>query len=423
MAFPSTLDFKLKNNAILSRSLNQVHVPESGSTALPSQAVYVDLASGRYGSYLDGSQSYLQFRINNLDSVNPMTVDGSALSFFERVVVMSSGTIISDFVSHYGPWCQAILDIQCPGPGKNYTSIVMGTGSSANANFFRGGATIAPSGSLYVCVPLLGTIFDPACNGDRLIPVGSLSALQLQLYLADAGTPVTTASPAAKWSLDQLQLVASYTEIQPEAQAIIDREFGSEIKMPLELWRNANYTLQANSSGDSPIIALKAMSLKTALFFYRLSQNLSNAAALTMSSRINPFYSATNACSFALTAGSQLYPQVPIQNYAQFGWELIKGFHAQYTPAGFQTQLDASTYYAGDSTNPATCGSFVGALNLEVYPSKSGVLNSGVNCSGSSVLSIQSKYATQLPASTVLDFYGHYDALAVFRDGRVEVVW
>ena len=103
MAFPSTLDFKLKNNAVLSRSLNQVHVPESGSTALPSQAVYVDLASGRYGSYLDGSQSYLQFRINNLDSVNPMIVDGSALSFFERVVVMSSGTIISDFVSHYGP--------------------------------------------------------------------------------------------------------------------------------------------------------------------------------------------------------------------------------------------------------------------------------------------------------------------------------
>ena len=83
---------------------------------------------------------------------------------------------------------------------------------------------------------------------------------------------------------------------------------------------------------------------------------------------------AYNHFSSPPTAGSQLYPQVPIQNYAQYGWELIKGFHTQYTPAGFQTQLDASTYYSGDSTNPATCGSFVGAL-------------------------------------------------AVFRDGRVEVVW
>ena len=74
-------------------------------------------------------------------------------------------------------------------------SAFMGTAYDDNRNIVRAGRQVAANGTLDVVLPLLGTPLDSSCC-DKHVPIGALSDVTLELYLASANEPRMTQSSA-----------------------------------------------------------------------------------------------------------------------------------------------------------------------------------------------------------------------------------
>jgi len=244
MAFPSVLDFSLKKNAIKSRVKQMVHFPLSSSTVNPLDQPIISFSTGNYGQYLDPNSITIQYTFKNLDTVNTVVLDGSGYCVFDRVVVSSSGSILSD-LQNYNAWAQLILDTQA-GSGKvGLMSSFAGTSaSSANtANSLRAGASVASNGTLNLSLPLMGTIFN---GSDKLIPVGAMSDLQIQFFISSYSNAVfggANAFTTDDWQLTGFSICCNYIELDASAQKMIDNSLGGVFKWSTELWRSYNFRI------------------------------------------------------------------------------------------------------------------------------------------------------------------------------------
>ena len=434
MAFPSTLDFKMKANAVKTEIRQQVHYPISGSTVKPLDLVTFSLSTARYGEYLDPLASYLSFTFSNLDSSSNVTLDGSGYAVIDRATLLSSGATISD-LQNYSAWSQVILDTQTGTTKGGTASTFMGTGYDSNnsLNLIRTGATIPASGSLNISLPLIGTAIDGSSDS-HLIPVGSMSDLQLQLYISAVNNAVyTTNAAGANWQLSSVSLTCFYVQIDAGAQKMIDDATGGSIRWSCQLWKTYNYNLNSGSSADNVVVPIKCASATMVLAIYRKAANINNAAAYTTLSRICPFVS---GASFFATIGSQTVPPVPIKNAPMAMAEYLKAWHGLYEPMALITCFDQNTWTVAKpaaETDPTKVGSFVAGLNLEAYSQKSGVLHSGLPILGGTSLVLNQVYAgmvdsssnpvTGLPANVLQTTMVHYDAVCEVKDGLFTVAF
>jgi hypothetical protein len=426
MSFPSSLDFsKLTPNAVKTRIRQVAITALQGSTINPGDNPIFNIPCGVYGQYLDPSQTFLQFTFNNTDTTAAQTLnlDGSFYSLMDRITVTSSGAVISDF-QQFGGWAQVMLDSYVA-TGKNSMAIFAGTASDANRNWTRDGIQVAQKAGIFGALPLMGSgILDPTGN-QKMVPVGALQDLELQIFMASVGNSVFSASTTVNWQLTNVQLVIGIVELDPGAQKMIDEMCGGQYKLSVELWRGYNTTLSASTTGDQVIIPHKCQSAKTILWIYRLQGNFSNPKAYTQVSRFNPYYhDGTTPCSVFVQAGATAYPQVPIKNWASLFLEYEKAFHALGVPEALRNSFDASTWIAGDNTSVNSAGSFVGGINLEAYSGKSGVINSGAEVTGGTTMILNSSYAQALPNVPVTQStYVHFDAIAVVSNGVMEIAF
>ena len=147
MAFPASLDFSMKKNAVKTELHQQVHYPITGSTANPLDVVTFSLSCGKYGQYINPSDTYLSFTFTNKDAANAVSLDGSGYSVIDRVTVLSSGATVSD-LQNYAPWAQLMLDSQT-GVGKSSTFSTFGGGKTdLTANIVRDGAAVPAHSNL-----------------------------------------------------------------------------------------------------------------------------------------------------------------------------------------------------------------------------------------------------------------------------------
>ena len=146
MALPVGMMYELKKNAVKSRMISQQVIPLSGTTASPQDILQFSLPVGRYGQYLDVSTPYLSFKLTNKDAVNAITLDHSAYSLFDRVVVKSSGGVVSD-LQYFPVFAAATLD-QNVNTQKGAMSAFMGTAYDDNRNIVRAGRQVAANSSL-----------------------------------------------------------------------------------------------------------------------------------------------------------------------------------------------------------------------------------------------------------------------------------
>ena len=179
--------YDLKKNAVKSRMISQQVIPLSGTTASPQDILQFSLPCGRYGQYLDVSTPYLSFKFTNKDTTNAVTLDHSAYSLFDRVVVKSSGGVVSD-LQYFPVYASALLD-QNVSTQKNTMSAFMGTAFDVDKNVVRAGRQVPASASVDFVLPLLGTPLDSSCC-DKHVPIGALSDITLELYVAGANDPI-----------------------------------------------------------------------------------------------------------------------------------------------------------------------------------------------------------------------------------------
>jgi len=431
MSFPNTLDFsKLTPNAVKTRTRQVAVTALQGSTLNPGDNPIFNIPCGVYGQYLDPSQTFLQFTFTNTDTSatgnQVLKLDGSFYSLMDRITVTSSGAVISDF-QQFGGYAQVMLDTFVS-TGKNSMAIFAGTSSDANRNWTRDGAQVTQGAAngIFGAVPLMGSGILDATGNQKMVPVGALQDLELQLFLASVGNSVYSTSATVNWQLTSVQLVIGIVELDPGAQRMIDEMTGGQYKLSVELWRGYNTSLTAGNTSDQVIIPHKCQSAKTILWIYRPQSNFNNFGSYTQVARFNPFYKdGITPSSVFVQAGATAYPQVPIKNWAALFLEYQKAYHALGVPEALRNSFDILTWKAavGTAANINGAGSFVGGINLEAYSGKSGVINSGAEVTGGTSMILNSSYAIALPSATIQSTYVHFDAIAVVSGGVMEIAF
>jgi hypothetical protein len=429
MSLPSTLAFGPKRDAVNSTLFNQISIPLNGSTINPLDTVTIPVqGTGRYGAYLDPSMTFLSFQISNPDATQSIVIDNSAYSFIERVVVQSSGSVISD-LQNFGAWAAMLLDMSPQSSRSTGFAITAGCegGTGQNPNFSRKGATITAGSSLNVSIPLIGTAIDCTGTPDKLIPIGAMSDLQIILYMSSARNAVTAGTaPTATWQLRNFRLNTTFVQLDETAQRMIDEANGGAFKFSSTLWRAFNSTTGATDGGNNVVVPVKSSSIKSTYSIWRPVAANESYSACWQSARHNPFglVSATTLGSAYAQVGALSIPNIPLRTAPEFFSSLQNAWHQLAVPSAYDTQLTVGDFDAAASTtSQAPTGSFVLGLNMESFSGKTGVFHSGVNCTGGTSFVLNAVYPAALSAAQQITTFVQYDAIIEVAGGSVVCSW
>ena len=426
MSLPSTLHFAPKQNAINSTQLQQIHIPLSGSTVNPLDTITIPLSTGKYAQYLDPAQMYLSFQIYNPDTSYGFNVDHSAYSFIDRIQVQSSGGVLSD-LQYFGVWASMIIDGASQSAKSSGLSVVAaagGTNASTN-NIIRGGTTVAKGSVINVSLPFIGTILDNT-GGDKLIPVGAMNDLSIVIYMSSNKNAVVSTvaanPPTTSWQLKNFRVVATYVQIDENAQRMVDNETDGVFRWSTTLWRGFNYTTSATSQADAIIVPFKCSSAKSIFNTWRLIAGNEVYTSNVQSQRSNPFtpLGSSNTSSYFVQIGAACYPPIPVRNASEHFMEFQKAWHTSSVPAAYDCNMAPGEY----DINSATAGSFCTGLDLESFTGKSGVAHSGVNITGGTTAIINCSYEaafgqTGAPsAACYINTFLNYDAIIEVSGGQ-----
>lgn len=418
MAFPHSLSFEMKKNAVKTELHQQVHYPITGSTANPLDVVTFSLSCGKYGQYINPSDTYLSFTFTNKDATNAVSLDGSGYSVIDRVTVLSSGATVSD-LQNYAPWAQLMLDSQL-GVGKTSTFSTFGGGAtSTSTNIIRDGAQVNGGASLNISLPLMGTAID-ASTTDKMIPVGAISDLQIQFYISSANNAIyggsLTAGATGNWALSNVCLTVVYVQLDAGAQKMLDDAQGGVYRYSGEQWRGYNFNLNNGSTADNVIVPWKGASAKSVVAIMRPAGNINKYGAYTNLSRVCSY---TSGSSWFVTIGSDTFPGIPLKNSTMHMMEFLKMWHGLSNPLALLTCFDSTTWVNGDSTTPASAGTFAAGLNLEAYSNKTGTIHSGVSVLGGTTMVLNQTYSSALSAAMLQSTFIHFDCIYSVENGQL----
>jgi hypothetical protein len=375
-ALTSDMLLGLKPSAPKSRSYRLNVAPLNKAVFAPGDQIIIELPTGRKGTWLDQSQSYLKFSVqvsstaaaNALAIGSGVYVENTAYSFIQRLDVYNSSNLL-ETINEYGQLCNFLVDTSLTqsdkaglsgmiGCNPNTVAINTGVGYVQNASTTEivraGDRSGMPLASVQTAagignaipytftLPLLSGII--GINASKMLPIGKLNApIRCEFYLAsnDDAIYYGTAGAGAVWQVLNVEFCACYVELQDD-NFDMPMQQGVPQFISTNTYRQASTYLPAATSGEfTTLVPFRCASL-TALYARFRNQATSvqgaNAtAAYRKSCSINP-----NLSNFYFRIGSSIYPNKPIylingslvgtgsEGYA----ELIKSFHALSSSIG-----------------------------------------------------------------------------------------
>jgi len=181
--------FNLKPSASRCRSYRASLPPINMSAFSPGTQITFIIPGGRRNTYLDCSQTYLKFTVNNLDATNPILTDRSGACFINRLDVFGNdGSILLETVQTYNILYNYLLDFQLNYASALGLSAMLGTDPGGA----RKGITIPSSGRLTICLPILSGVVGTLA--DKNLPLGKLASdIRLEFTLETLVNSVVTA--------------------------------------------------------------------------------------------------------------------------------------------------------------------------------------------------------------------------------------
>ena len=148
-SFPQSLDFSPQPLAISARSYMAKCVPESSSTGRPNEIVRIRIPSGRAGSYLNNSKSFLSFEVVNdstcprltasvgISDTPPVTIlrdsklhlDGSAYAVIQTQEVYNSSNLLES-IQNANVLYNMLVDLQTSMGSRLTGSKILGIGAT-----------------------------------------------------------------------------------------------------------------------------------------------------------------------------------------------------------------------------------------------------------------------------------------------------
>jgi hypothetical protein len=398
-ALTSDMLLGLKPSAPKSRSYRINIAPINKNVFTPLDQIVFELPTGRRGSWLDQSQSYLKFSVqfastsvalstggvtNNFNTGNNgIYLDNTAYSFFQRLDIYHASNLLES-INEYGQLANFLIDtsltqsdkaglstlIGCNGVHNMVTSVNVGPptqNSALNGNITvlqspgdRSGqsvtsVSIASGISTAIpytySLPLLSGVI--GCNASKMIPVGKLnSPIRVELYLSSLDDAVYYGAKGAgcQWQIINVEFCACYVELQDDNLDLQLAPDQSEY-ISTTTYRQSSSNLPAATSGEyTVLLPFRAASINSLYARFRnfasATQGSDNSAAYRKSSSINPNFS-----NVYFRVGSSIYPNKPIYlingsivgTGAEAYAELLKSFHALSSSIG-NSALPFSSY-------------------------------------------------------------------------------
>jgi len=422
-ALTSDMLLGLKPSAPKSRSYRINIAPINKNTFTPLDQIVFELPSGRRGTWLDQSQSYLKFSVqfastaavssagvvtNNFNTGNTgIYLENSAYSFFQRLDIYHASNLLES-INEYGQLANFLIDtsltqsdkaglstlIGCNGVHNMVTSVNVGAptaNSALNGNITvlqmpgdRSGqsvtsVTIASGISTAIpytfSLPLLSGVI--GVNASKMLPVGKLSSpLRVELYLSsnDDAIYYGTSAAGAQWQIVNVEFCACYVELNDDNLDLQLAPDQSEY-ISTTTYRQSSSNLPAATSGEyTVLLPFRAASINSLYARFRsfasAEQGVNASAAYRKSSSINPNFS-----SVYFRVGSSIYPNKPIylingsivgsgsEAYA----ELLKSFHALSSSIG-NSALPYSSYNVAATAGLGWARNFIPIAKNQTTP-------------------------------------------------------
>lgn len=344
MGLPSSLDYKMPPALSAGCRSTSVSVAPDGITQVTSNAfptTFVANASFAQASFGGGQiisftipsgqgrnqflspwDTTLSFSVTYTPSVasnvtaGALNLVGSAASFFESLTLYSNNTPIEQ-IAGYGALQHYLLQNTVNYAERNGgISICMGTDNSSGVSGHEYATAVTTQVTYNYCIPLCSII---GYNSEKLIPIGSLSNLQLQMVITTGNFPfvsfctgVTAAGSLGALTLNNFSLNMKYVTLDDMSSALLNQTLqDGKWFVRATTYTQSSVSLPSGSSGAQQLLLqIRNSSVRSILaYFY-------TTAAAQIALCPNGLYDAigVDSNSRQLQVGSAYFPNRPIND-------------------------------------------------------------------------------------------------------------
>jgi hypothetical protein len=440
-ALTSDMLLGLKPSAPKSRSYRISVPPLNKNVFIPGDQMIFELPTGRKGTWLDQSQSYLKFSVQFASTVacaplgSGIYLENTAYNFIQRLDIYNSSNLL-ETINEYGQLANFLLDTSLTQSDKAGLSPMIGSNAftytnSVNAVYAqfmntqsvqvpgdRSGQSVASVAiatgintaiPYTFCLPVLSGVV--GVNSSKMLPVGQIvNPIRCEFYLSNVNDAIYagTFGAGATWQLVNVEFVACYVELTDSSMDMtIPPDEANYISTTT--YRQTSATIPLATAGEfTNMLPFRCSSL-TAIYARFRNQSgrvngLNATAGYSKSSSVNP-----NLSQYYFRIGSSMYPNKPVylmssttgsgaEGYA----ELLKSFHALSASIGnsaitYQNYNVATTATLGfaqaylpvaktAALNPDTFGNaFAIGLELQSFSNRNDTILSGISTLNSQV--------------------------------------
>ena len=266
-------------------------------------------------------------------------------------------------------------------------------------------------------IPLaLSGVLGAGCS--KYLPVSKITDLRLELTVENAIQAVVQATGTVNFSLNIVQLVLTYVDVDPMVASQLEQAVGGRYIISTDSWRNYTSILPANRSGDSVLIPARYSSAKTFLHLWRDYANNSDQTKYWQSARSNPFYNSSGVqCQIQYAIGSVLIPQTPVKfGVSETFLTTQQAFHqlGSISNASRCTLANwtQSNYY---DTSTSAMGSLCFGIGLESFLNKTDTLTTGFNTINTPTF-LNVTYPASVATQQRLDTFVSFDVVLDISD-------
>ena len=445
-AMTSDAQYGLKPAAPKSRSYRVSVSPINKSVFVGGDQIVWEIPTGRRGTFLDTSQSFLKFSVqfqaagNVVPGFTGIYLENSAYCFFQRFDCYSGSNLLES-INEYSQLANFLLDTSLNASDKAGLSSLIGTNDKSysvstvpaitqalvtagiaatpiTTSIFqypgdRSGMSCAATTAINSSIPYtfaLPLMSGVIGSGTKMLPVGKLNApIRCEFFLSSNDDAIyygSGAAPGVTFQIVNVEYECCFVEIQDD-NFDIQLAPGQQEYISTTSYRNASSYIPAATSGEvTLLLPFRAASI-TALYArfrpYANSVQGVNATAAYRKCSINPNFS-----QIYFRIGSSIYPNKPIylingslvSGGAEAYAELLKSHHAltstignsaltstMYNVAATATGLWQAAYIptsklTGTDTH---ANSFAIGLECSTFSNRSDTILSGVSTLNSQI--------------------------------------
>ena len=418
-----SLDFTPKNPAVASRSVRTLVQPTNSGNQAPGTIVRFVIPTGSANQYLDPSQSFLMYTLNNNDATaaTSLAVDSTGYSVINRMdTYASSGQLES--IINYNVLMTALIDLQYDtSTSMTSGSINLGMASPGSNNVDRTGISIATGSSADFCLPLqLNSIIGG--GNKKYLPLSKIPNLELQLTLESVAQAVVSASATASFYLSNMTLVLTMVNLDPNMSRMIEHHNGGKYLISTQQWKNFNFATSGSRTQDNILVTGKFSSLCSTLTTVRDQAHVGVLADHGVSSRSNPCYSATNArCGIQWVVGSQYIPAQPIRGPVGEVWQSTQEMLHQLSDVDNASRCTLASFsQANYDAGASTSGTWCYGQSFTSFVGKTSTMTSGLATVFVPMV-LNMTYPSTNNTAQIVDVFTCFDSIIEISDAGMAV--